>query len=398
MLYEELNEELLNILEFWNLQTLDQVNGGFVGQINHFGKADFKANKGVVLNARILWTFSAAYRMIGSEKLELLANRASEYLKKYFWDRVNGGLFWEVDHLGKPINTRKQAYAQGFGIYAFSEHFLATGDRSSLEYAQQLFELLETHFRDKKFGGYIEALDACWNPLEDMRLSEKEANLPKSMNTHLHILEPYTNLYRACPNERLKTGIEHLLSVFQNHIIDNMGHFTLLFEMDWTKKCGIVSFGHEIEGAWLLREAAHEIGAQSLSDEIQKTALTLVDNTLKYGLDKDGSLFYEKDDARLDTDKHWWPQAEAMVGLMDAWENSQNEKYITALVKVWNFVKENIIDYENGEWYGRVDLNGEPYETEDKVGLWKCPYHNSRAMMELIQRIRKHSNNDFLFS
>jgi len=397
-LYEEFNEELFNILEFWSLQSLDTVNGGFVGRISNTGKIDFNAGKGAVLNARILWTFSAAYRIIGSEKLEVLAKRAADYLKVHFWDKINGGLYWELDHSGSPVNTRKQAYAQGFGIYAFSEHYLATGNTSSLEYAKKLYQLLEVHFREEKFGGYIEALDKDWNPLEDMRLSEKEDNLPKSMNTHLHILEPYTNLYRAWPNERLKASIIHLLEVFQKHIIDDAGHFTLLFEMDWERKCDIVSFGHEIEGAWLLREAVHEIGTESLSEEIQRTAIRLVENTLKDGLDKDGSLFYEREGDHLDTDKHWWPQAEAMVGLMDAWEITKDEKYILALEKVWDYVKENVIDYENGEWYGKVDINGDPYEQEDKVGLWKCPYHNSRAMIEMIRRIREHSNNDSLLS
>ncbi|MCE4564819.1 AGE family epimerase/isomerase [Maribellus sp. CM-23] len=394
-LYEELNQELLNILEFWSLQSVDQRNGGFVGRIDHYGKIDFNAPKGAVLNTRILWAFSAAYRMIGSEKLEKLANRASEYIKTYFWDEVNGGLYWELDSFGNPLNTRKQAYAQGFGIYAFSEHYLATGDNSSLEYAQKLYRLLETHFRDDKFGGYIEALDKDWNPLEDMRLSEKEDNLPKSMNTHLHILEPYTNLYRAWPDERLKTSLEHLLDIFQNRIINpSTGHFTLLFEMDWARRCDIVSFGHEIEGAWLLHEAAFAIQSESIILEMEKTAIRLVENALGEGTYTDGSLFYEKEGDRLDTDKHWWPQAEAMVGLMNAWEITQNEKYLKALERVWNFVKEGLIDYENGEWYSRVDQKGIPYEEEDKVGLWKCPYHNGRAMMEIIRRIKEYTVNE----
>jgi len=397
-LYEEFSEELSSILEFWSLQSVDTVNGGFVGRISNAGKIDFDAGKGAVLNARILWTFSAAYRTIGSEKLEILANRAADYLKLYFWDNINGGLYWELDHRGSPVNTRKQAYAQGFGIYALSEHYLATGNISSLKYAKKLYGLLEKYFWDEKFGGYLEALDKDWNPLEDMRLSAKEDNLPKSMNTHLHILEPYTNLYRAWPNERLKASIVHLLDIFQQHIIDDAGHFTLLFELDWERKCDIVSFGHEIEGAWLLHEAACETDAESSLYEIQQTAIKLVENTLKDGLDKDGSLFYEREGDHLDTDKHWWPQAEAMVGLMDAWEITKNEKYISALEKVWDYVKENVIDYENGEWYGKINIKGEPYEQEDKVGLWKCPYHNSRAMIELMRRIRKHCDNDSLFT
>ncbi|WP_167619285.1 AGE family epimerase/isomerase [Maribellus sediminis] len=387
-LQEELLDELNNILEFWSSQAVDGQFGGFVGRINHFGEVKPQASKGAVLNTRLLWTFSAAYNLIGSEKLSRLADRAFDYLITYFWDKENGGLIWEVDHLGQALNTRKQAYAQGFGIYAFSEYYRATGNAESLEYAKKLYQLLESNYLDKKDGGYIEALDVNWNPMEDMRLSEKDANYPKSMNTHLHILEPYTNLYRVWPNEQLKSSILHLIDVFQQHIIDQeTGHFNLFFEMDWTCKSTLVSYGHDIEGAWLIHEAAIETGDEQVIAGAQKSALLLVDSTLKDGRDADGSLFYEKEGNHTDTDKHWWPQAEAMVGAMDAWQISGAEKYLAEVKQVWTFIKENMIDYENGEWFGRVNKNGEPYETEDKAGFWKCPYHNTRAMIEMMNRI-----------
>ena len=387
-LKEEFLEELNNILEFWSSQAVDRQFGGFVGCINHFGAIKPMATKGAVLNTRILWTFSAAYNIIGSEKLLKLADSAYDYIKSCFWDNINGGLFWEVNHLGQALNTRKQAYAQGFGIYAFSEYYRATGNKESLEYAKKLFQLLESNFRDKTHGGYIEALDKNWNPLEDMRLSEKDANYPKSMNTHLHILEPYTNLYRVWPNEELKKSILHLIDIFQKHIIDEeTGHFSLFFEMDWTCKSELVSYGHDIEGAWLIHEAAIEIADQQVVHDAQKSALLLVNSTLKDGRDTDGSLFYETEGNHTDTDKHWWPQAEAMVGAMDAWQMSGNDDYLTEVDRVWAFIKENLIDYENGEWFGRVDKNGEPYETEDKAGFWKCPYHNTRALIEMMNRI-----------
>lgn len=389
-LQEEFLDELNNILEFWSSQAVDKEYGGFRGQINHFGEVNTKASKGAVLNARILWTFAAAYNVIGSEKLASLADRAYDYLKSYFWDAENGGLIWEADHLGNPLNTRKQAYAQGFGIYAFSEYYKATGNSESLDYAKSLFQLLEMHYKDHKFGGYIEALDKNWNPLEDMRLSEKDANFPKSMNTHLHILEPYTNLYRVWPDDQLRNSIYQLIEVFQTKIIDqNTGHFKLFFEMDWTCRSELISYGHDIEGAWLLREAANEIGVKEAMESTKKSALLLVDSTLTDGTDNDGSLFYETEKGHTDTDKHWWPQAEAMVGAMDSWQISGDKKYLKEVERVWAFIKENMIDYENGEWYGRVDKQGNAIDTEDKAGFWKCPYHNSRAMMEMINRIKE---------
>ena len=390
-LYQEMDLELENILEFWSLQTIDNRFGGFIGQINNQGEKNILSSKGTVLNARILWTFSAAYNLVGSEKLEKLATRAYNYLTRYFWDMKNGGLFWEVDHEGKPLNTRKQAYAQGFGIYAFSEYYLATGNEESLQYAIRLFNLLEDHFYDPEHGGYLEALDQEWNRLDDMRLSKKDVNAPKSMNTHLHILEPYTNLYRAWPEDRLKESIQHVIGIFLEKIIDKKTkHLNLFFDMDWTCKSDTISFGHSIEGAWLLREAALEAGDEQVLNKVQKAAVGLADAVLSGGTDKDGSIFYEYENEHLDTDKHWWAQAEAIVGLTDAWEITGDHVYLEAMKKVWSFIKENIIDYENGEWFGRVDKNGIPYESEDKVGFWKCPYHNTRAMIEMLRRIRNY--------
>jgi len=389
-LSREFSSELDRILEFWSIKAVDNLNGGFVGQINHYDEVNYEAEKGVVLNARILWTFSAAYRFTGEEKLKEMAIRAYNYLVEFFLDKNNGGLYWALDSKGRPVNKRKQAYAQGFGIYAFSEYFLATGDNESLEQAQNLYSLIEEHFRDDVYGGYIEALDENWNRLEDMRLSEKDANLPKSMNTHLHILEPYTNLYRAWPNEGLKESILHLLDIFQFKIIDKKtGHFNLFFEMDWECKSEIVSFGHDIEGAWLLREAALVTGDEDTIREIQKPALKLVDVTIGEGQDEDGSLFNERKKGKLDTDKHWWPQAEAMVGLMDALEMTGNKKYLFEIERIWTFIKENLFDLKNGEWYWSVDKNGSPATSEDKAGFWKCPYHNTRSMIEMIHRIKQ---------
>lgn len=389
-LRQEMAIELERILEFWGVRAIDNSNGGFVGQITQAGLVNTSANKGVVLNARILWTFSAAYRFNHSERAEHLAERAFEYLKNHFWDKENGGLFWELDCFGKPVNKRKQAYALGFGIYAFSEYYRATGRKESLQLAIKLFDILEEYFFDDEFGGYIEALDESWNLMDDMRLSEKDENFPKSMNTHLHILEPYTNLYRVWPNQKLRERIVYLIEIFQNHIIDKQsGHFNLFFEMDWTKRNTIVSYGHDIEGAWLLNEAAMVVEEKELIRKVQKDALRLVDITLNEGTDLDGSIFYERNGEHLDSDKHWWPQAEAMVGLMDAWELTNNHNYLEELLRVWNFIKAKIVDIENGEWYGRVNEKGKAIETEDKIGFWKCPYHNSRALMEVISRINR---------
>jgi cellobiose epimerase len=387
---EELHEELARILRYWQTNTIDETYGGFFGQIDHFNRVVPKAGKGSVLNARILWTFSAAYNFTKNETYLHTAQRSFDYLKKHFLDHENGGIIWEVDHSGKALNTRKQTYAQGFGIYGFSEYFRASGDQESLEMAIGLYENIEKYCFDTRFGGYLEALSCDWQPMEDMRLSAKDENYPKSMNTHLHILEPYTNLYRVWKNDHLAAQIKRLIRDFLDHFIDPItGHFNLFFENDWTVRSEVVSYGHDIEGAWLLTEAAEVLGDPELLIEVKSVALRMTDITIAEGMAGDGSLYYEKagKDGHLDTDRHWWPQAEALIGLLNAWQISGDEKYLQKSMDVWHFIKNKMIDHKHGEWYWSVDNNGVPATDKDKAGFWKCPYHNSRACMEAIRRL-----------
>lgn len=386
----QMEEELKQVLKFWADNTIDDINGGFVAELNSDACVTNASEKGAVLNTRLLWTFSAAYNFFNDDIYLKLADRAYNYLTQYFWDTENGGLFWSLNLDGSVRNNRKQAYAQGFGIYGFSEYYKASGKQESLNYAIRLYNLIEDNFKDDKFEGYIEALAVNWESLDDMRLSDKDANEPKSMNTHLHIIEPYSNLYRYWPNDELKERIKALICVFKDRIIDsNTFHFDLFFDVDWSVKSKIISYGHDIEGAWLLNEAAHIIKDKELSNELKALTLKMVDACIAEGLDKDGSIFYEKEGDQLDTDKHWWPQAEAIVGFLDAYENSSKTKYLDAANSVWNFIKSHIVDGENDEWFWKVDINGVADVKAPKVGFWKCPYHNTRAMMEGIIRLNK---------
>ncbi len=392
-LKQELNTELIRILDYWSANARDEKYGGFIGSISWQGEKDYSADKSAVLNTRILWTFSMAYRKTGEDKYRKLADRAFDYTKNYFLDKTYGGVYWAVNYKGEATHTRKQAYAQGFAIYGFSEYFQATGNTESLKLAKDLFFLLEEKFKDDKYGGYIEALARDWGVLEDFRLSEKDANYPKSMNTHLHIIEPYTNLYRVWKDERLKDRMAAILEVFTDKIIDaKSGHFNLFFDMDWKVQSETISYGHDIEGAWLLREAAFEIESKALIKKVSGYAGRLVAVTYNEGVDTDGALFYEREGERLDTDRHWWPQAEAMVGFFDAYENSGEEKYLQAAFHSWSYIKANVLS-KSAEWFGRVSQQGLPYPEEEMAGFWKCPYHNSRALVELINRIERLEDN-----
>lgn len=388
ILQNDIQKELKNILEFWGAKAVDNEHGGFAGEINAKGEQVRGAEKGLILNARILWTFSMAYNFLGDKEYLKIADRAYNYLVEYFWDKENGGLFWALNFEGKVSRNRKQIYGQGFGIYGFSEYYNATGNKESLNYAIQLFELIEKYSFDKKHGGYIEAFTVDWNPLSDFRLSEKDANYPKSMNTHLHILEPYSNLFRVWKNDKLKQQIKSLVNLFFNQIINpETHHFNLFFEKDWSVPLNIVSYGHDIEGAWLINEAAELISDIELFNKSKKISKKMVDAVLKEGITPDkSSVYYEKNEetGEYNKERHWWVQAEAMVGLLDTYKHTADKKYYDTFLKIWNYIKENIIDYEYGGWHEIIEDNGTVKNNNVKGSFWLCPYHNSRALIEVF--------------
>lgn len=387
-LKQSMKVEYANIMGYWIEKMQDHENGGFYGERDDLDVLVPNAPKGMILNARILWTFAAAGRVFGKAEYKAMAERAYKYIVDKFYDKENGGFYWSVDAEGNPIDTKKQAYAEGFCIYGLSEYYRMCGDEKALQLAFETFELIEKHFRDPKDGGYTEALAADWTPMADVRLSDKDENTPKSMNTHLHILEPYTNLYRAKPTPELKEAIMHLIDVFRFKIIDSAtGRFNLFFDMEWNNMSRIDSYGHDIEGAWLIYEAAEVIGDEALCEELKPICKRLVDITIEEGFDGEESIYYEKVGDHLDTDKHWWPQAEALVGLTDTWRLTGDESYLERMVKVWKYIGKYIVDHTHGEWVWRVNKEGQRAYSDCKAGFWKCPYHNSRAILEVLHRL-----------
>lgn len=387
---QELLAEYKNILDYWMKYTLDTEFEGFIGEVNHSNSQVKDSDKGVVLNSRILWTFASAYNFLKDEEYLVIAKRAYEYLIKYFWDKKYEGVYWNLTYDGQVLDGRKQIYAQGFAIYGLSEYYKATNNKEALCYSIKLFQLIENYSFDEENGGYLEALARNWEPLEDMRLSLKDDNEPKSMNTHLHIIEPYANLYKVWKDPILKRQIKGLIETFLDKIIDSKtSHFNLFFDMDWSVKSNLISYGHDIEGAWLLCEAAEVIGDEKLLKRVEEIAIKMIDVTIEEGLATDGSLLYEKDLStnKVETDRHWWVQAEAMVGFVNAWQISKNNLYLDKMVDIWNFIEEKQIDNDGGEWFLRVDNQGEPVKFDEKAGFWKCPYHNTRALMEVYNRL-----------
>jgi len=383
-----------NILPFWPRYALDRAGGGFFGEIGDDLTVRPKAPRASVVNTRILWTYATAARVIGPE-WNALAEWAYDYVANHFWDKDEGGLFWSVDYQGAPLDPRKQTYSQAFGIYALSEYYRLTGDPKALERAQRLYELIEEHCFDPVHQGYIEARGRDWKPLADMRLSDKDLNSPKSMNTHLHILEGYTNLLRVWPDATLRTRQKALIEIMLDRIVDSeTGHFKLFFDERWTSLLDHVSFGHDIEGTWLLVEAAGVVGDAALVARARAAAIQMARVSLAEALDDDGSMIFEADGKGriLDANKHWWVQAEAVVGYYNAYQLSGDAAFLTAAQRAWDYIENHVVDRVHGEWHAKLTRQGIPWRESDDsdavlVGPWKCPYHNARVCYEMLERL-----------
>ncbi len=387
---EELEKELTeNILPFWMTKVIDRENGGFYGAVMNDLTVHNEVPRSAILCARILWTYSTAYRTLKKDEYLTTAKWAYEYLTQVFWDKAYGGLYWEVDAKGKPVVDRKHHYAQAFGIYGLSEYYRATREPESLELAQTLFEFLEKHAYDPVHGGYIEGSSRKWETLTDMRLSERDLNCRKSMNTSLHALEAYTNLLRVWNGPRLKTQHRALLQTFQQNIIDpSTHHFKLFFDDAWNSLSEVVSYGHDIEGSWLLVEAAEVQGDAGLLAQMKANAVQMAMAVYDEGRDKDGSLFYEGGPHGLvDDSKSWWPQAEAVIGFYNAYQISGEARLAEAAHQVWGYIQDKLVDKEHGDWFKQLARDGTPDHSRAKAGPWDCPYHHSRMCFEMMERL-----------
>ncbi len=388
-LKQEMEEELTqNILPFWMNKMTDPDNGGFYGRITGAEVLEPEAEKGAILNARILWTFSAAYRLLRKDEYLATATRAKRYIIDRFYDNEFGGIYWSLDYKGQPKDTKKQIYALGFAIYGLSEYHRATGDAEALDYAIRLFDAIEQHSFDPKKNGYCEALTREWGEIADMRLSEKDENERKTMNTHLHILEPYANLYRVWKDARLEKQLRNLIVLFTEKILNlKTGHLELFFNDDWVSKYRIVSYGHDIEASWLIHEAALVLGDKELLEKVEPL-VEYIAAAADEGLTPDGSMVYETflSKKETDTDRHWWVQAENIVGHVNLYQHFDDTVALQKAFRCWEFVKQHLVDRKNGEWFWSVRADGSVNTTDDKAGFWKCPYHNGRMCMEIIER------------
>jgi mannobiose 2-epimerase len=378
-----------NIAPFWLKYAPDELHGGFRGLIANDLQIDEQAEKGIILNSRILWTFSHAYKLYGEPAFLQTAERAYTYITRHFIDYQYGGVFWTVDHQGQPLDTKKRAYSQAFTLYALTEFYMAIGKQEALAQAFELFNVIENRCRDNEHDGYFETFERDWTLATDQRLSDVDQDEKKSMNTHLHVLEAYATLARASDDPQVKERLRAVIVIFLTRIIHPQSfHLQTFFDEAWTAKSEFRSFGHDIEASWLLCEAAEVLGDAKVLESARAVALKMVQSVYENGLDADGSLLYEADtNGIINDEKHWWPQTEAVVGFINAYQLSGNEHFLNAAMRVWEFIDRHIIDKEKGEWFWKVSRAGAPSLEMPKLSQWKCPYHNGRMCFELNRRL-----------
>lgn len=387
---DALNLECHNIANWWIRYSIDTKNGGFYGEVDLNNKAVANANKGIILNTRILWFFSHAAKEYANDNYRQIAERSYHYLLKHFNDVQHGGVFWELDSSGKCVNGKKQTYAQSFAIYGLSTYYVLTKDQKAIDQALTYFFLIEKHAIDPIHGGYLEAFSQNWQSLDDVRLSTKDMNSPKSMNTHIHILEGYTSLYRATKNPTVGIALSKLTTLIFERILDPKSHHLHLFlDKDWTDKSNCFSYGHDIECSWLLWDALNALGEPSLTEKYRSTVISMAEVCLAQSIGDSGQVcdqFTFADKAKHQ-DSYWWVQAEALVGFLNAYQLTGESEYLNACEKIWQFTQEQHIDYKNGEWFWVAKGQQSLHSTEYKAGFWKGPYHNGRAMMEAAKLI-----------
>jgi cellobiose epimerase len=382
---EAFKTELIRILDYWQKFAPDQQLGGFYGRVSYQNQGDGSAARSVVLTGRILWTFSLAHRLFQSADYLTLADRAYQQLTRQFFDPGYGGVYWSVNPRGAPFEVKKQIYGNAFAMYGLAEYYRVTNYPPALERAIELFNLIEEHAFDPINNGYREALSRDWTATDDYILSK--APYTKSMNTHLHLVEAYTNLFSVWPDRRLKTQTVLLLDTILDRIVNpQTDTLQLFFEDNWTAKDHIVSYGHDIEASWLLYETAEILSDPALLKKTKEKVVRMASAATK-GLSTDGALNYEHNPAtgHTQTDRSWWVGAEQTVGFYNAFQLTGDPQYRTLAERSWAYVTEKFVDITQGEWYGTVKEDGTPVRG-DKISFWKCPYHNARACAEMWKR------------
>lgn len=388
---KQFKNELVAIADWWIENTIDKTNNGFIGEITATGVVKEKSNRGIVLNTRILWFFSEIALYFNEVKYKEIADRAYHYIQSFFFDHTFGGVVWEVDYQGHCINNRKQIYAQAFAIYALCSYYKLTKNQQVLDNAYALYGLIEKYGHDDTNGGYYEAFSQQWGHLDDVRLSTKDLNYPKTMNTHLHIIEAYTALYSVFNCSDVRQSLITLLGYYHKYFInkDNY-HLRMFLDNNWQDHSTTYSYGHDIESSWLIWESVKILGDKDLYNIFKPLVIKLAATCYREGRDDKGAVLdmYDIKNNKNIVERVWWIQAEALVGFLNAYEITGEYFYLEAVAKNWQFICNSIIDHKHGEWHWSSILDQHDSYHHYKMGFWKAPYHNGRAMLEMCKRLQ----------
>ena len=381
---ETRTELVLRIVPFWK-KLRDNEHGGYYGYMDFNLQVDKKYEKGCILNSRILWFFSNAYLTLQEKELLDEADHAYLFMKNYCKDAENGGVFWSVTYDGKVADSTKHTYNQAFAIYALSSYYAASGKEEALEFARELFRIIETTCTDSY--GYLESFTGDWQPEDNDKLSENGLLADKTMNTLLHVLEAYTELYRVAPSEEVGQALRKILREFQSKVYNKETHrLEVFFDEKMNTISDLYSYGHDIEASWLLDRAAEVLGDKQIQDETYAYTTQIAEEVYKQAL-QNGAMNNECFNGVVDTTRVWWVQAEAMVGFYNCYQKTRDVKYQTITEVLWRYIQEYIIDKREGsEWFWDLNEHGEPESRKPIVEPWKCPYHNGRMCMEMIRR------------
>ena len=402
--YNSIHDELFNnILPYWEKYSRDTRAGmeGFFGQIDNDNTCHPECERSIVMTSRFLWTYSNVARMSKDSRYLQMADFAYDAVTQKYWDKSNSGVYWSVMADGTPKISKKQIYGEAFCIYGLSEYAAATHSENAMNLALSLFNLLEKYARDPVNGGYIEACAQDWSSTDDMILSPKDMNCPKSMNTNLHVMEAYTNLYRTLPivfpeataiRTQVGAALSDLVKITVEKILQPNAHLGMFFDMNWNTLSDEISYGHDIESSWLLWEAACELDDSALKDSIRDTVIRIAKVALEEGFDHQNGCMEDslRGDGKGGTIRNrnrvWWIQAEAMNGFYNAWEMTGNQEYYDAFIKQWTWIVNHQVDRKGGDWWNELSADGKPILKEDKGGNWKTSYHNGRTCLELLRR------------
>lgn len=386
MFTEEVKNHLTDvIIPFWK-GLRDDENGGYYGYVDYDLNVDKKAVKGCILHSRILWFFSNAYTLLKDESLLSEAEHAYDFIKDKCIDKENGGIFWAMNYDGSVSESIKHTYNQAFAIYALSSYYEASKDADALKLAQELFHTIESRCRDS--GGYLEALDVSFHIIDNDKLSENGIMADRTMNTLLHVLEAYTELYRVSGMPEAKKELCYILDMFYEHVYNPEKHRQeVFFDNDYNSIIDLHSYGHDIETAWLMDRTLEILNESDYSKLLKPVTKDLTQNIYKVAFDGH-SLANECDKGVINEHRIWWVQAETVVGFLNGYQNDNSKtEYLDAVKSEWEFIKEHVIDKREGsEWFWEVQKDGAPFMGRPIVEPWKCPYHNGRMCFEVIKR------------